>query len=423
MQELSIPDFLHKQPVYRDIYEQYATNAAFLWILRSIAVDQPHYNGNDILALEQRIDAQLNGLMSSADVGWSVCEQALELAEPGEVFTAMIVAMRSHESSKIQRAVEVGLKSDNCVQGLISALGWLPGEIVDPWIQRFVQGKEMGHKLLGLAACSIRRQDPGEALNDILQRAVCQQHEKLYARALRLIGELRRQDCMSALQSAIYHKSDAIRFWSNWSAVLLGHKANLRQLKPFVLDASSPYQVLALQLAFRVLTVEQARQWISELATDAKQIRIVIKATGILGDPHAVNWLIGKMADAKLAKLAGEAFSFITGIDLVKDELIMQQPLVHPMHPNDDIYDDNLDLDEDENLPYPDAKKVLILWRNHGQKFIVGRRYFIGQPITSNYLKSILLNGSQRQRHAAAIELAVNENGMQLPNTRAKVLI
>ena len=420
MDELSIPDFLHKQPVYRDIFEQFGTDAAFLWLLRAIAVEQPHNNAGDILALEKRIDAQLNGLMSSIDTGWAICEEGLNLQEAGEVFTAMVIAMRSHDPKRIQKAVEVGLSSNECSEGLISAMGWLPENIVSPWTQRFLNGKDMSHKLLGLATCSIRRQDPGEVLSQILQRDECKAHEQLYARALRLVGELRRQDCMPALQAALTDERDSIRFWSNWSAVLLGQHACLQQLKNFVLDPESPYLNLALQLCFRVLSVEQGRVWISELAKEEKQTRAVIKATGILGDPHAVNWLIAKMAEPKLAKLAGEAFNFITGADLVKHELTTEQPTIHPMQENDEL-DEGVELDEDENLPYPDHKKVAMLWRSHGQRFIVGRRYFIGQEASTPWLKSVLNNGTQRQRHAASMELALHENNVQLPNTRARV--
>ncbi len=421
MDELSIPDFLHKKPVYRDIFEQYASDSSFLWLLRAIAIEQPHNNTADILALEQRIDNQLNGLMSSVDTAWALCEEGLVQEEAGEVFTAAVVAIRSHDVKRIQKAVEVGLSSEDCMKGLISAMGWLSADIVNPWTQRFLNGKDMNHKLLGLATCSIRRQDPGELLNKILQREECKANEKLFARALRLVGELRRQDCMPALQSAVEDERDSIRFWSNWSAVLLGQNAYLKQLKSFVLDADSPYQQLALQLSFRVLSVEHGRQWISALAKDEGQIRAVIKATGILGDPHAVNWLISKMSDSKVAKLAGEAFSFITGADLVKLELTKDQPIAHPMQEN--IEDDEMELDEDENLPYPNQNKVAALWRNHGQNFLIGRRYFIGKTVTSDWLKSILSNGTQRQRHAAAIELAISDNTLQFFNSRAKVTV
>ena len=106
MADLSIPNYLNTRNAYKDIYEQYVDEASFLWILRSIAVEQPHYDASDILELEQRIDAQLDGLMTSVDIGWQVCEEVLTLQEPGEVFTSMVIAMRSHETSKIQMAVD-----------------------------------------------------------------------------------------------------------------------------------------------------------------------------------------------------------------------------------------------------------------------------------------------------------------------------
>jgi hypothetical protein len=89
----------------------------------------------------------------------------------------------------------------------------------------------------------------------------------------------------------------------------------------------------------------------------------------------------------------------------------------------ENIEDDEMELDEDENLPYPNQDKVAALWRNYGQSFLIGRRYFIGKTVTSDWLKSILSNGTQRQRHAAAIELAINDNTLQFFNSRAKVTI
>ena len=186
--------------------------------------------------------------------------------------------------------------------------------------------------------------------------------------------------------------------------------------------ATGPYQDLVIQQAFRILPVEQAREWISNLSEDDLQHRAVIKAIGVLGDPHAVNWLIKKMQEPKLAKLAAESFANITGVDFEKHQLILAAPKDYPVIPNDDIDDDNTGLDEDENLPYPDVEKITSLWRNHGQNFIVGRRYFMGRPITAELLKNKLQYGTQRQRHAAAMELALNESDVQLTNTRARVI-
>jgi len=421
MSDLSISNDWDRPLLYRDVYEQYAIDAAFLWLLRNIAIEQPHYKVQDVCELEQRIDAQLDGLMTSIDLGWSVCQEGLDLQQSGEVFTAMVVAMRSHDIHKIQQAVEVGLNSKNCFSGLVSAMGWLPPDIADRWTERFLKGKDMDHKYLGLAICSVRRRDPGDVLTQLFEREECLQHEKLYSRALRLVGELRRQDCMPAINIAMRSEQTTIHFWACWSAILLGHHNGVQQLKRYVFS-DGPYQSKAIQQAFRILPIVQARQWISELSQDEDQIRAVIKASGVLGDPHAINWLIEKMREPSLAKLAGESFEYITGIDFSQHQWSIQEKDGYQHYLDDETDDKPVELDEDENLIYPNAEKVAAIWREHGQKFIAGRRYFLGQPITLALLKKTLVDGNQRQRHAAAMELALNENDIQLPNTRARIL-
>jgi len=422
--DLSLQNYLNSQNAYAHNYEHYVGDAAFLWILRSLAVTQPHYTANDIWELEQRIEVSLDGLMTSIDMGWQACESALELQEPGEVFAATVIALRSHEVSKIQKTVEVGLENDLATPGLISAMGWLPADITNPWTERFLKSKEMSHKYLGTAICSVRRQDPGKLLTNILLRDDCLQHEKLYARALRLTGELRRQDGMPAINQAMSADSEGIRFWATWSAALLGHQGCAHNFQPFIAEMG-PYQNQAIQLAFRILPVEQAREWISKLVEDESQVRAVIKAIGVLGDPHAINWLIHKMQVPEVARLAGEAFSHITGIDLKKNQLLMEFPdSPLPSIPDDEIENNHIGLDEDEHLPYPDAEKITAIWREHGQHFIVGHRYFMGHPVTApEALKEIVKKGTQRQRHAAAMELALTENGLPLANTCARIRV
>lgn len=420
---MNVATTFQKNPssAYGAVFDQFADNASFLWILRSIAVEQPHYSVNDVGELEQRIDAQLDGLMTSIDQSWQICLAALELNEPGEVFAATNLAFRSHDIKKIQAAVEAGFINDETKKGLISALGWLPAKLVNGWIEKFLTSKDLNHKYLAVAACSVRRENPGEVLTRILQREDCKQHEKLYCRMLRLVGEIRRQDLMPELELGMQSEQEDISFWSNWSAVLLGNRLAVSNLKQFVFQ-SGEHQQKAIDLSFRVLPIEQARQWIAELGKDSAQARAVIKATGVLGDPHAVNWLISRMAQPAAARLAGEAFSHITGIYLEQNQLALDDGLVLAEQPSDDPEDDDVSLDEDENLPWPDTDKIKTIWINHGRNFIAGQRYFMGRNITSELLKEKLLNANQRQRHAAAMELALIDSNMPLQNTRAKVI-
>ena len=151
------------------------------------------------------------------------------------------------------------------------------------------------------------------------------------------------------------------------------------------------------------------------MAQDPIHIRTVITATGVLGDPHAVNWLITKMTDPLLARLAGEAFSIITGVDLEKHSLAA------PPIPNANTADAFVGLDEDTNLPWPDVNKIAALWRSHVD-VTASQRYFLGKSISVDELRRIIDEGAMRQRHAAALELALHDPKMPLFNTDAKLI-
>lgn len=412
-------DFLRGH--FRDGVERRAIDCASLWWRRALAVDQPHCTVPKLAILEQRLDAQFEVLMGSLDLGWQVCAAALDAQQPGEVFTAAVVALRSHDVAKIQTALDAGLAIPATFKGLVSALGWLPASISRPWIERLLKGKDMNHKYLGVAACSVRRDNPGDILNHILQREDCKTHAPLHARALRLIGELRRHDLLPALQATLNAKDTTLVFWATWSSILLGQRSLVNHLYPFVAKPG-PYQARALQLAFRLLPVGEAREWISALAQDPANVRTVIQAAGVLGDPHAVNGLIARMAEPEQARVAGESFTFITGIDLNQYNLTAPRPSGFVAGPNDDPNDNYVGLDEDENLPWPDAGKIAAQWRQHGPHFLAGRRYFLGKAITPAWLKQKLADGAQRQRHAAALELALTDSQSLLVNTCAKVI-
>jgi len=411
-----------KMNAYREVYEQYVDEASFLWVLRSVAIEQPHYTNSDIQELELRLDAQLDGLMTSVESSWKICLEALELEEPGEVFTATVIAFRSHDATKIQKAIEVGLSSDETFKGLVSALGWLPEKLVHPWLKKFFTSKDINHKYLAIAVCSVRRENPGEYLNRMLARDDCKAHTKLYARSLRLIGEIRRQDLMSALIEAMKSDDEDIIFWANWSSILLGNLSAVINLESYVFN-TGPHQMNAINIAFRVLPIEQARVWISKLSNDKEQVRAIIKATGVLGDPHAINWLILKMKESGLARIAAESFTMITGFDLLENHLAGEVPAHIYSHPNEDISDDDVSLDEDENLAWPDYDKVTAFWMNNGSRFVAGQRYFMGKNISPENLTPMISNSTQRRRHAAAITLSLTNTSTPLQNTRARILV
>ena len=106
-------------------FDDCVEEVAFLWLLRSRALIQPHYRTSDLAELESRIDAQLFALAQAPERAWAACQSALAHAGPGEVFAAAAVAFRTLEVGCIQQAVEAGLQDEAGFAALVSALiGW-----------------------------------------------------------------------------------------------------------------------------------------------------------------------------------------------------------------------------------------------------------------------------------------------------------
>lgn len=392
---------------YRDICEPVADDASFLRVLRGVIVNQPNCYLDDLKELDARIDGKLNALMSSPEESWEICAAAMSIQQVGEIFTAAVLAFRSLDVKKIQQVVEVGIASEEGIIGLASALGWLPGRLCHSWIKKFLTSKDLNHKYLAVIACSLRREDPREYLATIFQRQDCLAHDKLYTRSLRLIGELKRRDLIAALPIAMKSDKPDILFWASWSSIMLGDNSALKNLQPYVLKKNA-YQARAIELVFRVLPVEAARQWIGLLAKDPVQIRQVITATAVLGDPHAIDWLIAQMRIPALSRLAGEAFTTITGINLDENKLSLEElPNLDDRLPSDDPNDDNVAINDDDRLPFPDVDKIAAIWQKYQQRFIPAQRYFMGQQISADHLAAVYVSGNQRQRRAAALELAL----------------
>ncbi|SMF29703.1 conserved hypothetical protein [Alteromonadaceae bacterium Bs31] len=404
---------------FRHILEQHVEDASFLWVLRSHAVNQPHYNYAEISELERRIENNLDGIMTSLSRAWPICIDACAFEEGGEAFVLAVTAFRSLEMDKIKTAVDFGFLNDDTYKGLVSALAWLPGRFSHEWIKKFFSSKDLRHKTLALNACSLRSEDPGAYLNRILERDDCIANEALYSRALRCIGEFKRQD-LAPLLSARENCEEASEpcFWSLWSSILLGEKGLANSLEPFVLT-ENPCREKAISLAFRVLPLDVAKAWISKLAEDEQNMRLVIKATAALGDPQAVTWLIQLMRNPLHARLSAEAFCFITGIDIESRELVLDVPDITVFEIDEEKMED-VSLDEDEHLPWPDTDRLAIIWEKYGSNMSPGQRYFMGKPVNVETCKTIVRNGTQRQRSAAAFELALLDSQMALINVKAR---
>jgi uncharacterized protein (TIGR02270 family) len=400
--------------IIEDIVTQHAEEAAFLWLLRDIAVSAPHYSLADLSELDNRVEAHLDGLRIAGEAGWEICKEALSIGEVGEVFAAAVLAFESGDNARIQEVLKVGSAAPELSRGIVSALGWLPYQQAEKHIKKLLTAEFPYLRRIGIAACAVHRQDPGTPLIDALSDA----DSLLRARALRAVGQLGRVDLMPLLRDNLIAEDEMCRFSAAWSSALLGDAGALSTLKSFI-RPDVPYQEEAVKMALRRMDISTAHGWQKELAQSPDSVRLAVIGAGVIGDPVLITWLIEQMNIPELSRVAGEAFTMITGVDIAYQDLEGEWPEGFEARPTESPEDEDVEMDPDEDLPWPNPELILGWWSKNKSAFRNGIRYLLGQPISPENLQRVLRTGRQRQRAAAAIELAMIKPGQPLFEVRA----
>jgi len=388
--------------VLPQILQQHIEEAGFLWLLRANAISDPHYSLSDLAHLDSRVEGHLDGLRIAGEPAWKLCSAALQSQEAGEMFAAAIMALEGTGGEMLAEVLEMVSKSREAERGFVFALGWVTHEHSDKWLPWLLQSDFPSHMRVALAALAIRREEMATEIEIALGSA----DDRVRSRALRAIGETKQRSKLTQANEHLQSDDEACRFWAAWSSVLLGDTGSAEILKPFVSSGSS-LAPRVIQLAPRVLESAACQQWLKTLAADDATRRLALKACGVSGDPLYIPTLINQMSIPEHARVAGEAFSMITGIDLAYDDLDTDWPEGFEAGPTEDPEDESVELDADEDLPWPDQALIQEWWNKNGGAFQQGQRYLCGDIISEANCRRVLIEGFQRQRIAAALELAL----------------
>ena len=397
-----------------DIVSQHVEEAAFLWSLRDAVVYAPNYSLEELVDFDDRIEAHLDGLRIAGDAGWELCRELLAWEEAGEIFTASVIALESGLSERCDVVLEAATTSETKARGLISALGWLPYTRAQPYIHRLLAAESTALRRIGIGGAAIHRQDPGS----YLQSALAEEDPPLRTRAIKAAGELGRRDLLTAVMQQTQAEDEACRFCAAWSAARLGNP-HASLLLYQIAEQGGPYAERAGVMALRTMHLSEAHAWQRKLAERADHDRLAFIGAGVIGDPVLVPWLIENMSIPERARIAGDAFAMITGVDITYENLEGEWPEGFEAGPTEDPEDEDVDMDADEDLPWPESNKIRTWWNTHQEDFRPGTRYLLGQPISEGTLAHALRNGQQRQRAAAALERGIQQPDHPLFEVRA----
>lgn len=398
-----------------EILEEHAEQAASLWRLRDLAVRDSAYGLPELCELDDRLEAHVDGLRLGGDAGWEACRAQLEEAEGGEVFAAALLAVERWDLRGVARVIDVGGGAPDLARGIVSALGWTPLERV----QRLLPGLLAGRcppalQWLGIAASAAHRHDPGAPLG----YAILSDHPRLRSRALRAAGELGRLDLLPEVRGSLTAEDDGARFWAAWTAALFGDTAAAQPLWAFA-TGGGPFAARAACMAMRRMDPGVAYSWLHALEGMAQDRRVPIAAAAALGDPAVVPWLVEQMRAPETARFAGWAMTMITGLDLEAEGLEAAPPEGSPSGPTEEPEDEDVSMDPDESLSWPDVDAVADWWQRNAGRFRRGTRHLLGQPMAPEWLEQVLRSGRQPAREGAALELAMRQRGRKVYEVRA----
>jgi uncharacterized protein (TIGR02270 family) len=399
------------------IIDQHVEEAAFLWSIRDVSSGAPHYKLWELARHDNRLAGHLDGLRVAGDDGWQFARKELEdHPEPGEFFGPAVLAFESGNQARIRDVLETATPNPANWRPVAAALGWLddPNAAADHAIQ-LIHSDLSSARRIGVSAAAICRQVP--AL--LLPKVLADKDPHVIARGARAVGEFGAANFASMLRPMLSASDLSTRFWSAWSLALIGgDQSALGELRTVALTERLNRR-RAVDMVCRRGDPRTTTKWLSSLEAAPGGTRLIIQGLGALGDPDAVPRLLEWMKDPPNARVAGEAFSFITGVHISYDELEGPQPEGFQAGPTEDPADEDVTMDPDEHLYWPDSAKCAKWWSLNRGRFSTGTRYLCGKPMTPDSLRDVLKNGYQRQRAAAALELAIREPGKPLYEVRA----
>lgn len=397
--------------------------AAGLWNRRRRQVRAAGVSLTLLRADDDRLHAHMVGLRLGGAHARAAVMAAFASTGFGEVFPAAVLAVEQDDVPALMELGAIVRSAGELEPALTSAFEWNEPASLRGLAQQLFRTDGFWQRIM-LAACGKHRVNPASWL----AVATASDDPRIRAIACRVAGEAGAGEMKRSLTAALSSDDEAVRFWTARSATLLGDRgAALGMLETFAV-AAGPFRHRALHVFLRAVDLSRAHAFLTALAQTPTDIRLLITAAGIVGDPQYVPWLIQRMEDETLARVAGESFGLITGVDFNLSELERPAPEPPPVPAHDAPENATLDedpgsdaaaADEDDGLPWPDAAKVRAWWDTNRGRFERGTRYLMGAPVSRATSLHVLRSGHQRQRMAAAHHLCILEPGTALFNTSA----
>lgn len=308
------------------IVDQHAGDAAFLWFRRRREIDGPILGEQDIGRIDQRLDANLEGLMASGKAGWEAAQAHFaDYAEPGELFVLGALALRWGEAEAVASAIDAAADLGEIgVSSLSGAIARTPRESLRPFVAEWLDSRDARMRGLGLAALWHHRVDPGARLGDLPSNP----DPDVRRRAFRLAGGLKRRDLLPAVLAGLDGDTPKERLTAALAACLLGEARSAHPVLDGIVLAEPDLAPAAIEMRLLTTPLQTGRGWLQDRLKQPALRATATTAIGLFGDRSVMPWLIAKMREPELVFAAGLALRDLFEVDFNDTDLFTIDPAV-----------------------------------------------------------------------------------------------
>jgi uncharacterized protein (TIGR02270 family) len=400
-----------------NVYEEHLHEAAFLWTQWEQALRDARFTLTEVAVREERLLAHLDALVLGGEpVTEALLKPALEGEDPGEVFAAAFALVAQPSPSTLDAVLSrVPASPASVLPALRRALELSGSETLVPALVTRLKDSESAMVALALEVLAFREAVPAGIALELLGHP----EGGVAAAALRALGGVPRNGGACDVMPWLADSRPEVRWAAVESGLLSGSRAAWEACRGEI-ERQGP----SLHEALVVLALcgdDKDVEWLLGLAQDEAVRADALWALGFTGRVAAAEVCLELMGPgAALARLAGEAFSAITGLKL-------EGPYVEESGGEEDslppLEDEDLDADlnpkPEDSLPVPARAAVVGWWLQARKHFARDRRYLAGRPFSGAALLEALVGGVMRRRPVHALELALRTQGAHQVRTLA----
>ena len=381
--------------IVENVVYQHAENVCSLWLQRQQAVEEPHYSFTDLVHLDNRLDANLEGMRVAGKQGLPFLDEMIEAEDEGAVFAKALLAIERNDTKLFSELMEQAQDKREFFVELDSALAWVHPEHLKGIVKSLLDSTSSVDVYAGLGTCASHNRSPG----NYLEKGLKHKDSEVRTKTLRVGADVSDRTFGSRVLGLKDFETEKEKFEAGRALAFCGQQQAARQMLGALAVSESRFASRASDLIVQMDDPAVAKTLLKKLDSSDGRVRDVVRGFGLLGDPVAMEWLITNTQVPELSRLCGGSITMITGIDLAEEDLeTLDEPEgFEDPGPSDDPEDDNVLLDDDENLPWPNPELVRAWW-DSSAKLPGGKFYLDGHEKDTAGLKHVLVNGMQRQR-------------------------